>query len=241
MILEGSLSVKAAMLAGRRKVTKLYVDRNKDDKDTAFILKTASRRHIPVVRTGREEIDELASGRTHGGIIAEAGERRLQTLRESFTDEKPFFVLAEGVEDPFNLGYMMRTLYSAGCTGLLLKARSWENADATILKSSAGASEYLNVIMSEDLPKDLRWLKSRGVHLYAAMRKDAVVYTAADYTGPVLLAVGGEMRGLSAGVRAEIEDNIFIPYANDFRAALNAASATAVLAYEVVRQRREEL
>ena len=241
MILEGSLSVKAAMLAGRRHVAKLYVDRNKDDKDTAFILKTAYRRHIPVVRASREEIDSLASGRTHGGILAEAGERRLQTLREGFADEKPFFVLAEGVEDPFNLGYMMRTLYSAGCSGLLLKARSWENADATILKSSAGASEYLNVIMSEDLPADLRRLKSLGVHLYAAMRKDAVVYTAADYTGPVLIAIGGEMRGLSAGVRAEIEDNIYIPYANDFRAALNASSAAAVLAYEVVRQRKEVL
>ena len=84
MILEGSLSVKAALLAGRRTVSKLYVDQKKDDKDTAFILRTASRKHIPIVRLTREEIDAMAQGRTHGGILAEAGERRLQTLRDSF-------------------------------------------------------------------------------------------------------------------------------------------------------------
>ncbi len=240
MILEGSLSVKAALLAGRRTVSKLYVDQKKDDKDTAFILRTASRKHIPIVRASREEIDAMAQGRTHGGILAEAGERRLQTLRDSFDSTDPFFVLVEGVEDPFNLGYMMRTLYSAGCDGLLLRKRNWDNADATILRSSAGASEYLNVIMSEDLPKDLRWLKERGVRLFAAMRKDAMVYTAADYSGGILLAIGGEMRGLSSGVLKEIDQNIYIPYANDFRAALNASSAAAVLAYEVVRQRRKD-
>ena len=240
MMLEGSLSVKAAMLAGRREVRGLWVDASKKDRDTAFILRTAEKKHIPANRVSRDRIDAMASGRTHGGILAEAGPRVFQTLSDCFADEKPFFALAEGIEDPFNLGYIMRTLYSAGCAGLILKSRSWDNADATILKSSAGASEYLNVVMSDDPAGAVRFLKNRGVRCYAAMRKDAAVYTAEDYTGPVLIAVGGEMRGLSSAVLKEIDRNIYIPYANDFRNALNAASAAAVLAFEVVRQRSGE-
>ena len=152
----------------------------------------------------------------------------------------PLLFLVEGVEDPFNLGYIMRTLYSAGCSGLILSERNWENAEKVIIRSSAGASEYLNVVMEKDLAGCLRKLKKQGVRCYAAMRQDAIVYDEADYCEPVLIAVGGEMRGLSASVRQEIDTNIFIPYANDFRNALNAASAAAVLSFEAARQRRRQ-
>ena len=83
-------------------------------------------------------------------------------------------------------------------------------------------------------------LKKAGVACYAAMRKDARIYDEIDCTVPLLIAVGGEMRGLSASVRREITNNIYIPYANDFRNALNAASAAAVLSYEAARQRRKK-
>ena len=236
MILEGNVSVKAAVLAGRRTVTKIWADQTKHDKDTSFILHRAKERSIEIIRTGRETIDRMASGRTHGGLIAEAGERTYQNPDDVLKKEKPFLVLLEGVEDPFNLGYVIRSLYAAGCDGLILEKRSWANAEPVILRSSAGAFEYLDIVMSEAPVQDLRTIRAKGIRTLAAMRKDAVSLFEADLARPLLVAVGGEMRGLSSGVRREIEQNIFIPYANDFRNALNASSACAVIAFETMRQ-----
>ncbi len=235
MIIEGNVSVKAAVMAGNRDVHKIFVDSAKRDKDTVWILSRAKEKNIPVTYLSREEIDQKATGRTHGGLLAEVGSRQYQ--QPDYNKDPLFIALVEGVEDPFNLGYIMRTLYSAGCDALILRNRDWQNAETTILKSSAGASEYLPIILSDDLPATIRGYKQHGVKCFAAMRKDAITCYEGDYTGSVLIAIGGEMRGLSAGVRKEMEQNIYIPYANDFRMALNAAGAVAVIGFEVYRQR----
>ncbi len=238
MLLEGNVSVKAAILGNHRKVEKLYYDKHKNDKDLNFILHRAKEKGIPCMPLEREEINSMATGRTHGGLVAQAGPRVYQELSECMHGKTPFLVLLEGVEDPFNLGYIIRTLYSAGCDGLILPRHDWASAESTIVKSSAGAFEYMNIVMSDNLPQLVKDIKKQGIKTYAAMRKDAITYLEADYQKPSLIAIGGEMRGLSSAVRNEIEQNIYIPYANDFRNALNAASAAAVLSFEVYRQRR---
>jgi 23S rRNA (guanosine2251-2'-O)-methyltransferase len=238
MILEGNVSVKAAVLGGKRKVTKIYVDEKKHDKDTSFILHRAEERDIVIERASRDFIDSLASGRTHGGLIAEAGERRYQKSEDVLKKRNPFFVMLEGVEDPFNLGYVIRSLYSAGCDGLFLDRRNWTNAEPVIVKSSAGASEYLDIVLCDDPAAEIKRMKQKGIHTFAAMRKDAEECFDADLKRPLFIAIGGEMRGLSSAVLKEIDTNIFIPYANDFRNALNVAAATAVLSFEVMRQNR---
>lgn len=237
MLLEGNVSVKAAILGNHRKVEKLYYDKHKNDKDLNFILHRAKEKGIPCMPMEREEINAMATGRTHGGLVAQASPRVYQELSECMHGKTPFLVLLEGVEDPFNLGYIIRTLYSAGCDGLILPRHDWASAESTIVKSSAGAFEYMNIVMSDDLPQLVKDIKKQGIMTYAAMRKDAITYLEADYRKSCLLAIGGEMRGLSSAVRNEIEQNIYIPYANDFRNALNAASAAAVLSFEVYRQR----
>ena len=238
MLLEGNVSVKAAILGNHRKVEKLYYDKHKNDKDLNFILHRAKEKGIPCMPLEREEINSMATGRTHGGLVAQAGPRVYQELSECMHGKTPFLVLLEGVEDPFNLGYIIRTLYSADCDGLILPRHDWASAESTIVKSSAGAFEYMNIVMSDNLPQLVKDIKKQGIKTYAAMRKDAITYLEADYQKPSLIAIGGEMRGLSSAVRNEIEQNIYIPYANDFRNALNAASAAAVLSFEVYRQRR---
>ncbi|MEG1461525.1 MAG: RNA methyltransferase [Anaerorhabdus sp.] len=238
MIVEGSLSVKAVLLAKNRDVLEILVDEKKIDKDTNFILAKAYESNVKVTKVKREEIDAQATGKTHGGILAKVSSRNYQQLEDCF-DENAFICVLEGVEDPFNLGYALRTLYSAGCTGVLLPNRDWSYSESTILKSSAGASEYIKICLSDDLASDIRQCKKKGYTCFAAMRKDAVSYFDVDYKGPCLLAIGGEMRGLSRNVLEEIEQNIYIPYANDFRNALNASSAVAAISFEIVRQRRK--
>ena len=236
MIIEGNISVKAAILNHKRKVNEIYVLDSKDDKDTNFILNKAKEDNIPIKICSKEEIDSLCRGHTHGGLLADVEKREYESLDAVLEKDDAFIVLVEGVEDPFNLGYIMRSLYSAGCDALIIKKRDFHEAEATILKSSAGAYDWMNVISSSDLVEDIKKIKEKGIKAVCAMRKDAIAYTEADLKLPILLAIGGEMRGLSAQVLNEMDENIYIPYANDFRNALNASSATAVLAYEIKRQ-----
>ena len=238
MIIEGDVSVKASLLGQKREVRIVYLDASRHDKDAWFIEKKCQEFNVVLERTSRDYIESLATGHTHGGVIAEVGQRKYDSLSCIWKVENPFVVLLEGVEDPYNLGYIMRTLYSAGCTALLLRNRNWDKNESTILKSSAGAFDYLPTILSDNLVEDILACKSHGLHVYAAMRRDAKTYFEGNYTKPVLLMIGGEMRGLSSKVLSKADENIYIPYANDFRNALNAAGAAAVLGFEVMRQRR---
>lgn len=140
---------------------------------------------------------------------------------------------------PLQQGYIMRSLYSAGCNTLIIRERDWSFVEDQILKSSAGASEYMNLVCYKDMSEAVKICKDHGLYVYAAMRKDAITYFEADFKQPILLCIGGEMRGLSSGLLKEVDQNIYIPYANDFRNALNAAGASAALGFEVVRQRQK--
>ncbi|NLC96241.1 MAG: RNA methyltransferase [Erysipelotrichaceae bacterium] len=237
MIIEGSLSVKAAIKGNKRIIEEIIIDKSKKDKDTNYIKKIASNLNIKITLTSRSTIDELCVGKSHGGVIAKVSNRNYQTLNSCFNNEA-FVVIIEGIEDPFNLGYVFRSLYSAGCTGVIIDKRDWSKSESTILKSSAGAFDLINVHKSDDLKKVIDYAKKVGCITLAAMRKDAIAYDKVDYTQKVLVSIGGEMRGLSRVVLDNVDQNIFIPYANDFKNALNASSAVAVIAYEVFRQRR---
>lgn len=236
MLFEGAISVKAVLSNDHRNVSCLYVSKDKKDKNTAYILHLAKSKKVKVVRCEREEIDAMASGRTHGGIVLEADSRCYQK-KEELVGTNGFVALIEGVEDPFNLGYIFRTLYSAGCQGVILKNRDWSNAEVQLNKASAGAFEYMPVLLSDDLVSDLNYYKSLNYELLCAYRNNAIPYYEQDYNHPFILAIGGEMRGLSKEVLSLCDQSVYIPYANDFRNALNAAAATAVIAYEALRQR----
>ena len=236
MIIEGNISVKAALENNKREIEEVIVNKDKDDRDTSYILRLAKERNIKITKTSREEIDAVASGKTHGGLIAKVTNRNYESLEDILEIDKPFITLVEGVEDPFNLGYILRTLYSSGSDALILKERSWGDSESVILKSSAGAFEHMNIIMSNDIARDINKIKENGIKTVCANRKDAKVYTEADLSRPLLLALGGEMRGLSRDVLNLMDESIYIPYKNDFKPALNAASAMAVLAFEVFNQ-----
>lgn len=238
LILEGNISVKAALLAKTRHVYEIMVDETKNDKDTRFILAKAYEANVDVKKVNREVIDEIAMGKTHGGLIAKVSERTYQTLDEILSIQNPFLAIVEGIEDPFNFGYLCRILYAAGCDGLLVSSRNWSSAAKVVTKSSAGASEYLPIIPIEDFDSALNQLHEKQIKIYCAMRDHAIEYYDADFKSAICIAIGGEMRGLSKTVLAHSDQNIYIPYPNDFKNALNAAGAASAIAFECVRQRR---
>lgn len=236
-IVEGNISVKACLLASRREVYEIWVDEKKLDKDTRYILAKAYERNIPVIKTKKEIINEKAQGQTHGGLIALVGEREYQTLKECIT-ENCFLALVEGIEDPFNFGYICRSLYAAGCNGILVPSRNWSTEVTTVTKSSAGASEYVNLVASDDLISLVQEMKKHDIKFYCAMRDNCINYTDADYTQSFCLGFGGEKRGLSKQVLALSDQNIVIEYGNEFKNALNGSSAVSVIAFEALRQRK---
>lgn len=234
-LVEGNISVKACILANRRKVYEIYIDAKKKDKDTLFIIHQAQLRNIPIHRVKREDIENLAEGKTHGGCIGFVSEREYQQIEDK---KKPFYAIVEGIEDPFNFGYICRNLYAAGCDALIVPHRNYSSAVTTVTKSSAGASEYINIVESDDIPALITSLQKKGIKLYCAMRHDSIVYTKANFKEGCIIALGGEKRGLSKQILELSNQNIHIEYANDFKNALNGASATCILAFEVVRQRQ---
>lgn len=238
-IVEGNISVKAVLMAGRRHVKRIIVDEKKKDKDTTFILHRAKDKKVAIQFKKREEIDQIAQGNTHGGMLAYCGERTFQNLEDVLAKPDLFLALIEGVEDPFNFGYVLRTLYAAGCDGVLIPPRNWTTAAGVVTRSSAGASEYMNLYVCEDMEKELIRIKKEGVTFLCAHRNDAI--SLYDYAIPskICIAIGGEMRGLSKPVLRQSDQNLFIPYRQDFRNAMTAAASTAIFAFECVRQREK--
>lgn len=237
-IVEGNISVKAVLLAERRTIYNIIVDSKKRDKDTSYILRMAKEKQIPIENKTREEIDTIAQGKTHGGLIAICGERDYQNIADIVGKEQVFLALIEGVEDPFNFGYVLRTLYAAGCDGVIIPPRNWTTAADVVTKSSAGASEYMDLFVANDMEEILKLMKDNEITFVCGQRSDAISLYSYEYPNKVCIAIGGELRGLSKLVLSYSDQNLFIPYRSDFRNAMTAAASTAIFAFEYVRQKQ---
>ena len=237
-LLEGKISVKAALASPYRIVKEILIDDKKKDRDTTFIMHRAKEANIVIKRCKREEIDVVCEGKTHGGIAAYVEERIFQKIDEVLND-KGFLALIEGVEDPFNFGYILRSLYAAGCDGIIMPERNWTSAASTLAKSSAGASELLKMVVSNDFEETLQILKKHNYKIVCANRNDrSIEMYDYDFTQKVCICIGGEKRGLSKIIEENSDQDVYIPYNTDFRNALSAASASTILAFEIMRQRR---
>ena len=235
-LFEGNISVKAAIMGNVRPVHEILVADGKKDRDTVWILHRAIERGIPIRTMRREDINAIAQGHTHGGLLAWCGERTFQNIEQCDDQEQCFLALVEGIEDPFNFGSVLRTLYASGCNGVIL-TRHWQLASSVIARCSAGASEYLPLIYAQDLPAMIERLHQRRINILCGERKNAVSLYDYSFPSRFVLAIGGEMRGLSKPVLQASDQTIYIPYGRDVRNALNAVSATAVFSFEILRQR----
>ena len=237
IILEGAISVKAALEANRREIYEIFTDGRKPDRNRNYILNLAKKNHIKITTLSSEEISNLAGGTSHGGLLARVSQRKYQDLDELYAHPLPFLTVLEGIEDPYNFGGALRSLYAAGVTGVLVPERNWCSAAGVVTKASAGASEFLNIATVSDWEEALTKAKRRGIRILCAERKDAISLYESDLTGALMLIFGGEMRGISAKIMEHSDQNVFLPYGSDFRNALSANSAAAVFAFEAYRQR----
>ncbi len=240
IILEGSISVKAALEAGRREIFELLTDGRKSDRNRNYILNLAKNKGIPVTTVSPEELSRRAEGTSHGGLLARGSDRNYQRPEELLSHPLPFLAVLEGIEDPYNFGGALRSLYAAGVTGVLVPERNWCSAAGVVTKASAGASEFLDIAAVDDWDAVLSDASARGIRILCAERKNAVSLYESNLTGPVMLVFGGEMRGISSKIAKHAHQNVFLPYGREFRNALSANSAAAVFAFEAYRQRNSE-
>ena len=145
--------------------------------------------------------------------------------------------MIEGIEDPYNFGYALRSIYAAGADAVILTPRNWMSAAGVVCRSSAGASELLPLFVSE--PEEaVHMAKAAGYKVVCAGIRDSVSAFDADLTRPIFLIVGGEKRGISRAVLDLADKVVRLDYGRPFRGSLSAASAASILAYEVLRQNR---
>lgn len=239
IILEGILSVRAALGGRMRPVREVHIDRARNDYETQQLARLARESGAKVKFVERESIDALAQGNTHGGVMALVGERAYQNLDELAAGAPtPFIAMLDGVEDPFNFGQAVRALYAAGAHGLVLRARNWTSAAGVVARASAGASELIPIALADEVEQAAQVYKLRGLRVaVTAKAKDAVSIYKADLAAPLFLLVGGEKRGIQKAVMDMADLRLEIPYGRKFNASLGTAMAASVIAFEVMRQR----
>lgn len=244
-VFEGMTSIRALLdnlKAGKedaRKIVKILYDNAKaksKSKEIGYLKKMAELFSFDVLGIDADTIDEYTVGASHGGIIALCAKKTYPKLTSESIIENGFYVMIEGIEDPYNFGYALRSIYAAGADGIILSERNWLSAAGVVCRSSAGASERLNVfIESDDFINDF---KAKGYRVVCADIKNSVSVYEADLKKPILLIVGGEKRGISSSLLKQADQIIRIDYGRQFDAALSAASAATILAFEIYRNNK---
>lgn len=207
----------------------------KEKKEAAWLGHRAEALGFSLILCDRDEINDMAVGNTHGGVAVTCSGRTLPRLTADAIVDGGFYVMLEGIEDPYNFGYALRSLYAAGVSGIVLPERNWMSAAGVVCRASAGASELLPVYTANGT-EAASCFKEKGYKVVCADLRDSVSLYDADLALPVFLVVGGEKRGISASLWEAADLRVRIDYARDFGASLSAASAATVVGYEIFRQ-----
>lgn len=247
-IVAGFVSVKSILESKSREVYGILLEKERFDSVMRSTLRAAERRQyemllscgIPVTYLSPEEFGDAVQGSTAGGIAAEVGERKFLSLEELLAKKNGYFAILDGIEDPFNFGYALRSLYAAGVDGVILPERNFFTATETVVRSSAGASELLPCCTVPDLAEACSVIKSHGIKLVSTAKNDKakdVFHT--NFRRPLCVIYGGERRGISAGVMEQCDAVVKIKYPRNCHYSLPACSAISILSFEIGRKLNE--
>ena len=240
LVLEGHRSIEAALEARARAVHRIWAVRP-GDRRFRRLRALAREAGVVIDQVEPERVDEVASGRTHGGIVAIVGPRRTVTVHQLLAGvgERALLVMLDGIEDPFNFGQAVRALYAAGVDGLVVR-RDWESAVTTVTRASAGASELMLTATAATAHEAAEACRAAGMRVIVADgADDAIPVDHADLRGGVVVLIGGERRGVTRSIVDEADVRIRIAYGRERAPDLGAASAAAVIGFAALRQRRE--
>ncbi|MDR7810284.1 23S rRNA (guanosine(2251)-2'-O)-methyltransferase RlmB [Lacrimispora sp.] len=237
--IEGRNAVLEAFRSGKT-IDKLYVQKGVQDGPIQSIIREAKKKDTIINFVERERLDQMSEEGHHQGIIAHAAayeyaevEDILKAAEEK--GEPPFLFLLDGIEDPHNLGAIIRTANLAGAHGVIIPKRRAVGLTATVAKTSAGALNYTPVAKVTNLTATMEELKKKGMWFVCADMDGELMYRL-DLKGPIGLVIGSEGSGVGKLVKETCDMVASIPMKGDID-SLNASVAAGVLAYEIVRQR----
>lgn len=237
----GRRPVAEALAAGRPAHRLLIARSARPSPELKALLGTARSIGLEVTHVDGDRIRQLAGFDGHQGVLLEVDERRPADLDEILAnaaahDHAPLLLIAEHLQDPINFGALLRSAEAAGVDGVIYPERHAAPLSASAVKASAGASEHLLLAPVESLGSVIHDLKERGLRLVAADQDAPATAWASDLGGPLAIVVGSEGSGVSGAMRRRCDLLVSFPMAGHV-ASLNAATAGALLLFEVVRQR----
>ena len=239
LTIEGRNSVLEAFRSGKT-IDKLFVLDGCQDGPVRTIIREAKKTDTIINFVAKERLDQMSETGKHQGVVAYAAaytygtvDEMLQKAREK--EEDPFLILLDDIEDPHNLGSIIRTANQAGAHGVIIPKRRAVGRTATVAKASAGAINYTPVAKVTNIVKTMEELKKEGLWFVCGDMDGEVMYRQ-NLTGPIGLIIGNEGKGVSRLVKENCDYVASVPMFGDID-SLNASVAAGVLAYEIVRQR----
>ncbi len=240
-IFEGMTSISALLGSepdNDRTVERVWIDESKKKskaKEISFLLAKSKEKGFLVEFVPADRIEEVTVGSSHGGILAFCSDRNIPPLLRERISTDGFYVYLEGIEDPYNFGYTVRSLYAAGVDGVILPPRNWMSAAGVVARASAGASERIPM-MTASSDEVVSVFREAGYSILCAGIRDSVSIFEETLPLPALLIIGGEKRGISRNLLEKADRIVRIDYGREFRGSLSAASAATVMAFEIMRK-----
>lgn len=220
------------------RITRVLLQKGCSKKLLQVIILEVRRLGIPYQFVPKKALDRLDAG--HQGAVAYLTAKKLQSLEEILESaENPLLLLLDEIEDPQNLGAILRTAEAGGVAGIILPERRSASLTDTVISVSAGAAEYVSVCRVTNLVRTMEWLKARGFWIVGAEGGEKKFWYEFDYTGPVGLVLGSEGKGLRPLVRKSCDVVLSLPLLGKI-SSLNVASAASVFIFEAVRQRMKK-
>ena len=237
--IEGRNAVIEAFRSGKT-IDRLFMLDGSREGAMQTVRKEAAKHGTPIKYVNRQRLDQMSETGRHQGVIAEIAAYSYGEIEDLFAKAKekgedPFFILLDGIEDPHNLGAIIRSAHQAGAHGLIVPKRRAVGLTQVVVSSSAGAVHYLPIAKVTNLTQTIRDLQSRGIWFAAADMDGESLYTC-NLTGPLGLVVGGEGAGVSRLVKETCDLTVSIPMKGRID-SLNASVAAGILAFEVMHQR----
>lgn len=215
------------------KVRKIYLQTGFHDQNLIFLIEKTK---IPVIYRDKKELDQLANG-IHQGIILDVADFSYTDYHEFIQDEDSFVLVLDHLEDPHNLGAIIRTSEAAGVNGIIIPKDRSVGVNATVMKTSVGAIDNIPVSLVTNLNQTIQDLKKQGFWVVGTDMENAIDYREIDYSGKIALVIGNEGNGMSRIIRESCDFIAKIPMYGKVN-SLNASVAGGIMIYEVIRQKR---
>ncbi|WP_202081222.1 23S rRNA (guanosine(2251)-2'-O)-methyltransferase RlmB [Caldalkalibacillus salinus] len=228
-------------LRSERPINKIWIAEQSQQGAMKEVVRLAKQNNIIVQHVPRQKLDQLSSGMAHQGVLASIAAYAYAELDDLFSraeekGEQPFFLILDEIEDPHNLGSILRTADATGAHGVIIPKRRAVGLTATVAKSSAGAIEYVPVVRVTNIAQTIDELKDRGVWIAGTDAKAEEDYRQANFDMSIALVIGSEGKGIGRLILKKCDFTVQLPLLGQVN-SLNASVAASVLMYEVYRRR----